>query len=156
VGLETTFCSSTCMSIACSGYGKSSKALYGIFHLRRKSLAFRCNTELFTSKNIFLSVCKPATSDQQSPPTNIISLHPNICILQLPEHFFRIKERHIMALGPAQPPNRNKYQESSCGVKGGRRVRLTTTPPFVSADCLENVGASTSHNPMGLHGLLQG
>jgi hypothetical protein len=23
-------------------------------------------------------------------------------------------------------------------------------------DCLENVGASTSHNPMGLHGLLQG
>jgi hypothetical protein len=24
------------------------------------------------------------------------------------------------------------------------------------ADCLENVGASMSHNPMGLHGLLQG
>jgi hypothetical protein len=24
------------------------------------------------------------------------------------------------------------------------------------ADCLENVGASTSHNPMGFHGLLQG
>jgi hypothetical protein len=24
------------------------------------------------------------------------------------------------------------------------------------ADCLENVGASTSYNPMGLHGLLQG
>jgi hypothetical protein len=24
------------------------------------------------------------------------------------------------------------------------------------ADCLENVGPSTSHNPMGLHGLLQG
>jgi hypothetical protein len=24
------------------------------------------------------------------------------------------------------------------------------------ADCLENVGGSTSHNPMGLHGLLQG
>jgi hypothetical protein len=24
------------------------------------------------------------------------------------------------------------------------------------ADCPENVGASTSHNPMGLHGLLQG
>jgi hypothetical protein len=26
----------------------------------------------------------------------------------------------------------------------------------ISADCLENVGTSTSHNPMGLHGLLQG
>jgi hypothetical protein len=24
------------------------------------------------------------------------------------------------------------------------------------ADCLENVGASTSHEPVGLHGLLQG
>jgi hypothetical protein len=24
------------------------------------------------------------------------------------------------------------------------------------ADCLEDVGASTSHTPMGLHGLLQG
>jgi hypothetical protein len=25
--------------------------------------------------------------------------------------------------------NRNEYQESSCGVKGGRRVRLSTSPP---------------------------
>jgi hypothetical protein len=27
---------------------------------------------------------------------------------------------------------------------------------YLRADCLENVGASTSHNPIGLHGLLQG
>jgi hypothetical protein len=39
------------------------------------------------------------------------------------------------------------------GGKGGRRVRLTTLQASVS---LENVGAWTSHNPMGLHGLLQG
>jgi hypothetical protein len=26
----------------------------------------------------------------------------------------------------------------------------------LGAECLENVGASTSHNPMGLHSLLQG
>jgi hypothetical protein len=42
------------------------------------------------------------------------------------------------------------------GVKGGRRVRLTTSPPSVSRLCRENVGAPKSHNPMGLHGLLQG
>jgi hypothetical protein len=41
------------------------------------------------------------------------------------------------------------------GVKGGRLVGLMISPPSVS-HCLENVGASTSHNPMGLHGLLQG
>jgi hypothetical protein len=28
--------------------------------------------------------------------------------------------------------NRNEYQESSCGVKSGRCVRLTTSPPSVS------------------------
>jgi hypothetical protein len=57
-----------------------------------------------------------------------------------------------MALGS----NRNEYQESSWGVKGGRFVRLTFSPPSVSRLSRENVGASTSHNPMGLQGLLQG
>jgi hypothetical protein len=28
--------------------------------------------------------------------------------------------------------NRNEYQESSCGLKGGGRVRLTISPPSVS------------------------
>jgi hypothetical protein len=42
------------------------------------------------------------------------------------------------------------------GVEGGRRVKLTTSPPSVSRFYLENVGNSTSHNPIGVHGLLQG
>jgi hypothetical protein len=42
------------------------------------------------------------------------------------------------------------------GVKGGRDVRLKTIPPSVSQVSKVNVGASTSLNPMGLHGLLQG
>jgi hypothetical protein len=52
--------------------------------------------------------------------------------------------------------NRNEYQESSWGVKGCRRFRLTTSPPSVSRLSRENVGVSTSQNPMGLHGLLLG
>jgi hypothetical protein len=49
-----------------------------------------------------------------------------------------------------------EYQESSWGVKGGGCVKLTTLPPSVSRLSRENVGASTSHNPIGLRGLFQG
>jgi hypothetical protein len=42
------------------------------------------------------------------------------------------------------------------GIKGGRRVSLTNLHPSVSRLYVETVGAPTSHNPMGLHGLLQG
>jgi hypothetical protein len=49
--------------------------------------------------------------------------------------------------------NRNEYQESSWGIKGGMHVRPTTSLPSVSRLSRENVGASTFHNPMGLHGL---
>jgi hypothetical protein len=41
------------------------------------------------------------------------------------------------------------------GVKGGRRVRQTTSSPSVGRLSRENMGASTSHNPMGLHGMLR-
>jgi hypothetical protein len=44
-------------------------------------------------------------------------------------------------------------RKSSWGVKGDRRVKLTTLPPSVSWLSRENVGASMSHKPVGLHGL---
>jgi hypothetical protein len=50
-----------------------------------------------------------------------------------------------MALGSTQ----RRVPGVFLGVKGGRRVMLL-------ADSLENVEASTFHNPMGLQGLLQG
>jgi hypothetical protein len=43
------------------------------------------------------------------------------------------------------------------GIKGCRSARKAWQPHrHLWADCLENVRASTSHNPVGLHGLLQG
>jgi hypothetical protein len=47
------------------------------------------------------------------------------------------------------------HDESSRGVKGGRHVRMTILLPYLSRLSRGNVGASTSYNPMGLHGLLQ-
>jgi hypothetical protein len=55
------------------------------------------------------------------------------------------------ALGSTQPltemSTRNRH-----GVKDSRRIKLTS-PPFESLWFLKNTGASTSHIPMGLHGL---
>jgi hypothetical protein len=42
----------------------------------------------------------------------------------------------------------NEYQEFCWGLNGGGHVRLTILPPSVSQLSTENVGASTSHNPM--------
>jgi hypothetical protein len=62
-----------------------------------------------------------------------------------------------MALESTQPLT-DEYQEYSCErVKGGRCVKLMIAlPPSVSRLSREYVGASMSHNSMGLHGLLQG
>jgi hypothetical protein len=62
-----------------------------------------------------------------------------------------------MALGVDSASNGNEYQESSRVVKGGRTAhKVENLAAICLTDCLQNVGASTSHNPMGLHGLLQG
>jgi hypothetical protein len=54
-----------------------------------------------------------------------------------------------MALGPTQPLTEMSTKNLLRGKgRPARKAELT--------DCLENVGASTSHNPVGLHGLLHG
>jgi hypothetical protein len=53
-----------------------------------------------------------------------------------------------MALGSTQPLT----EMSTRNLPGGKG--LTTLPPSVSRLSKENVGASTSHNTMGLHGLV--
>jgi hypothetical protein len=62
---------------------------------------------------------------------------------------------HTTAQGSTQPPT-EMSTEIFLGVKGGRCMGLTTLSPSVSQMFRQNVGASTSQNPMGLHGLLQG
>jgi hypothetical protein len=51
--------------------------------------------------------------------------------------------------------NRNEYQKSSWGVKVWR-VHTIDSLTTIWAECLENVGSSTSHKPTGLHSLLKG
>jgi hypothetical protein len=62
----------------------------------------------------------------------------------------------IMALGSTLPLTEMSIRNLFRGAKGGRRVGLKTLPPSVCRWSRQNMGPSTSHSPMGLHGLLQG
>jgi hypothetical protein len=56
-----------------------------------------------------------------------------------------------MTLGSTQPLT----EMSTRNLPGGKGWPVRKSDNLI-AICLDNVGASTSHNPMGLHGLLQG
>jgi hypothetical protein len=76
--------------------------------------------------------------------------------VQIPDEvdfFFNLPNpsSRTMALGLTQPLTKMSTRNLP-GVKSGRRVGLTTLPPSMSR-LSENVGASTSRNPKGLHGL---
>jgi hypothetical protein len=52
--------------------------------------------------------------------------------------------------------NRNEYQEPSWGGKGRPARKADNLTAVCEPIVLDTVGPSTSHNPMGLHGLVQG
>jgi hypothetical protein len=104
-----------------------------------------------TLKTPFLFCCLWATVCLFRSHCLATGLHATIWILEHPSHI-------ILADGPGfnSASNRNECQESSFRVKGGHHIWLTTLPSSVNWLSRENVGASTSHNPTGLHGLLKG
>jgi hypothetical protein len=59
-----------------------------------------------------------------------------------------------MALESTQPLTEMSTRNLPGGK--GRPVHKADKLTVVYANCLKNVGASVSHNPMGLHSLLQG
>jgi hypothetical protein len=61
----------------------------------------------------------------------------------------------IMALGSTQPITELSTRNLP-GSKGWPARKADNPTAICEPTCLENVGASISHNPMGLHDLLQG
>jgi hypothetical protein len=60
-----------------------------------------------------------------------------------------------MALGSTQSL-REISTKNLPGSKERPERKADNLRPYVNRLCRENMGASTSHNPMGLHDLLQG
>jgi hypothetical protein len=58
-----------------------------------------------------------------------------------------------MALGSTQSLTEMSNRDLSGGMAADQCIRLTSLPPMSLLS--ENVAAVTSHNPMGLYGLLQ-
>jgi hypothetical protein len=75
-----------------------------------------------------------------------VRVRDGVDCFNLPNPFSR-----TMALESTQPLT-NMSARNLLGVKSGWHVGLTTLPPSVSW-MSENIGASTSRNPKGLHGL---
>jgi hypothetical protein len=84
-------------------------------------------------------------------------IHAGRSLVRVPDEvdFFNLPNPSscIMALGSTQP----LIKMSTRNLPGGKKRpagRADNLAPSVS-QMSENVGASTSHNPMSLHGLLQ-
>jgi hypothetical protein len=73
------------------------------------------------------------------------------------DEIFNLPNRsgRALVLGSTQPLTEMSTRKLP-GGKGRPARKVTTLLPSVSRLSRENVGASTSDNPMGLHSLLQG
>jgi hypothetical protein len=72
--------------------------------------------------------------------------------------FFNLRNpfSRIMTEGSTHSLTEMSTRNLPGGLRAAGALRLTTLPPSVSRLSKENVGASTSHDPVGLRGLLQG
>jgi hypothetical protein len=68
---------------------------------------------------------------------------------------WRNPSSHTLALGSTQPLTEMNTRNLP-GGKGQLARRADNLIAICEQICVGNVGASTPHNPMGLHGLLQG
>jgi hypothetical protein len=75
-----------------------------------------------------------------------------------PLYFFKMGIHFNIILPSIEPRYLSRYSEGATGWTAGISFLFSLQRPHrhLWADCLENVGASTSHNLLGLHGLLQG
>jgi hypothetical protein len=117
--------------------------------------ASTCGRELLphADKHMFVYVLELCKSEAKwpLPRRRLAQEAPTVHVWSL---LLSARARWTPARKPQPQPH--EYQISSWGVKGGRLIGLTTLPPYVCWLSGQNLGASTSHNPMGLHGLLQG
>jgi hypothetical protein len=129
----------------------------GVCCLRRNVYAHACHLHVRILVTIIL-LCswRKYRPSRSTGVLYYIYIHCILFYMRHAEVDFSIYLIFPAALRPDSASNNIEYQESSWGVKGGRRVRLTTLPPSVSRLSRENMGASMSHNPMGLYGLSQG
>jgi hypothetical protein len=71
--------------------------------------------------------------------------------------FFILRNTSSRIMAPRS--TQSVTEMSTRNLLGGKVLparKADTSPPSMSRLSRENVGASTSHNPVGLHGLLQG
>jgi hypothetical protein len=81
--------------------------------------------------------------DKFKNPMTAWGIKPATCrlVAQCPKHIY------IFSIYLNRYPSKMSVRKQRKGDTTSRHLR---------ADCFENVGASTSHNPTRLHGLLQG